>query len=116
VGILVGLVTGAVLKERAQIGAFAVEAGGPVLALNVSTMALGWALASAARLGRAKATTISLEVGMQNAALAIGIALGLLKRADIAVAPVLYGILVYFTCGGWAWWMGRAPRAAAASG
>jgi BASS family bile acid:Na+ symporter len=107
IGILVSLVVGATLKERARITDFIGVAGWPVLALNLSTMALGWGLAKAARLGHARAVTISIEVGMQNAALAIGIALGLLHRTDIAIPAVLYGILVYFTCGGFAWWISR---------
>lgn len=98
VWVLALMIVGAVAKERARIGELVVQAGVLVLVLNVSTMALGFVLGRAARLSAAQSVTLTLEVGIQNAALAMAVALGILGSAAIAIPAALYGMLMYASC------------------
>ena len=51
----------------------------------------GYWLARAVRLDEITCRTIALEVGMQNGGMASGLALGVLKSADAALAPAIFG-------------------------
>ncbi len=95
--LLIVLVIGAVLQERAQILDFVALAGVPVMVLNGIGMLLGLTLALSLRLPRDQTVTITIEVGMQNGAMAIGIALALLDSTEVAIPAVLYGLLAYVT-------------------
>lgn len=95
---LAGLIIGAIAKEWARVTEYIVLLGGPVVALSFGGMAIGFASAWAARLSIRQAVTITIEVGMQNAALAMGIAMTSLGSEEIAMPAVVYGIVAYFTC------------------
>jgi BASS family bile acid:Na+ symporter len=86
----------AALKETDLAGQFR-EAGGAALTLNVATMALGFALAAAARLSRPQRISISIESGIQNGTLALAIAIGLLGSPRIAVPAVVYSLLMFLS-------------------
>ena len=60
-------------------------------------MLLGYWMAAGARLSRPQRRTITLEVGIQNGALAFALAAGLLDSVAVAIPAILYSILVYFT-------------------
>jgi BASS family bile acid:Na+ symporter len=98
VGLLMVLVVGAIARESARITTYAGDVGIAVLALGLSGMALGYGVARALRQPPAIGVTFAIEVGMQNAALAIGIALGLLQNDRMAIPPVVYGVLAYGFC------------------
>ena len=97
--LLLILIVGAVAKETSRIADFLAEAGLVVVGFNLVTMMVGFLLARIARLPRPQSVTITLEVGMQNAAMAIGIALGILHDSSIAIPGVIYGLWMYATCG-----------------
>lgn len=61
-----------------------------MLALDAVAMAAAVALALAAGLSRPQAVAIGLETGLQNAAVAIVVALTVLGRPELAIAPVIY--------------------------
>ena len=96
--LLIVLIVGAILKERARVGALFAELGAPVLVLSLGTITLGVLLALALRLSRRQGITIGIEVGMQSAALAMGLAMTTLGSEEIAMPAVIYGIMAYFTC------------------
>jgi BASS family bile acid:Na+ symporter len=52
---------------------------------------LGYWLARAARLDEITSRTIAIEVGMQNAGMASGLAMSVLQSAEAALAPALFG-------------------------
>jgi BASS family bile acid:Na+ symporter len=52
---------------------------------------LGYWLARAARLDKTTSRTIAIEVGMQNAGMASGLAMSVLQSAEAALAPALFG-------------------------
>jgi BASS family bile acid:Na+ symporter len=67
------------------------------LVLNVTAMLVGYGMAALARLSRPQRRTMTLEVGIQNGALAFALAAGLLDSVAVAIPAILYSILVYFT-------------------
>ena len=69
-------------------------AGALVITMNVLTMALGFGLAKVFRLPIAQVITITYEVGVQNLALAFAITFTMLQRPDLAVAALLYAVVM----------------------
>jgi BASS family bile acid:Na+ symporter len=67
------------------------------LLLNVVAMTAGFLVARVFRLRVINQFTISIEVGLQNSALAIFVAATLLKSNDMALVPVVYGSFSFFS-------------------
>jgi len=71
--------------------------GPVVLTLNALAMLAAVALAAMARLDRAARIAITFETGLQNAALAIFIAIGILERPALAIPAVIYAVAMNIT-------------------
>jgi BASS family bile acid:Na+ symporter len=67
------------------------------LMLNILAMASGFLVARVFRLRVINQFTISIEVGLQNSALAIVVAATLLKSNEMALVPVVYGSFSFFS-------------------
>lgn len=67
------------------------------LLLNILAMVSGFLVARVLRLRVMNQFTISIEVGLQNSALAIFVAATLLKSNDMALVPVVYGSFSFFS-------------------
>ena len=67
------------------------------LLLNATAMFMGWMIARLVRLGRRNQFTISIEVGLQNSALAIFVASTLLENRLMALVAVVYGSFTFFS-------------------
>ena len=67
------------------------------LLLNIFAMTSGFLVARLLRLLVINQFTISIEVGLQNSALAIFVAATLLKNNDMALVPVVYGSFSFFS-------------------
>jgi len=67
------------------------------LMLNILAMVSGFLVARVLRLRVINQFTISIEVGLQNSALAIFVAATLLKNNDMALVPVVYGSFSFFS-------------------
>jgi len=65
--------------------------------LNAVAMGTGLLIARLLRLSVINQFTISIEVGLQNSALAIFVAATLLKSNSMALVPVVYGSFTFFT-------------------
>ncbi|WP_126147091.1 bile acid:sodium symporter family protein [Synechococcus elongatus] len=102
---LAAVIVGFFAQERQNILAFFQSVGGVVLLLNLLAMALGVGLASLTRLGYARATTIGLEVGIQNGTLAIAIAASptLLNNPAMAIPAAIYSLVMFMTGGIFVW-------------
>ena len=73
---------------------FAAVAAGPVLLTFSIAVALGWGLARVVRLGVAERRAVTLEVGMQNVALAIGTSVAFFPAlTGAAVTSALWGVV-----------------------
>lgn len=68
--------------------------GPAAMLLCVATMATGFALGRLARVARGGRIAIAVESGLQNAALAIFLAMSILKTPAMAVPGVIYALLM----------------------
>lgn len=95
--LLVFLIVMSVRSNADRVMEFAALTGGPVLALNLFAMAAAFILSVMARLGRPEMITIVFEVGIQNATLAVGLAMTLSEDPAVLLPPIVYSLAVYFT-------------------
>jgi len=70
---------------------------------------LGYWLARAARLDESACRTVAVEVGMQNGGMATGLAMSVLKSADAALAPAIFGTWMNISGSVLASWWRRRP-------
>ncbi len=71
--------------------------GLPLFILNVSMVLIGFLIARFLKIEFRQSLTISIETGIQNGALAIAIALGILENASMALPGATYGLMMFFT-------------------
>jgi BASS family bile acid:Na+ symporter len=96
----------AVAREKDLAHQFAV-AGPAAITLNIVMMLIGFAAGSLCRLPKSQRITISIETGIQNGTLALGIALGLLDSANIAMPAVIYSLFMFGSGALMIIWFGR---------
>jgi BASS family bile acid:Na+ symporter len=92
--LLVVVLSAAALSSFGVIRDNLATAGLLVVSLNVLSMAMGYGVARLARLSAPQAVTITYEVGIQNLALALLITLTVLRSPDLAVAALLYAVVM----------------------
>ena len=104
------IIVGLLAKERANVASFFVQVGWVTLTLNVLTMALGFAIATLAKLDRPSAKSITVEVGIQNGTLAIAIASAptFLNNPTMAIPAAIYALIMYPSSAGFAWLVRKA--------
>jgi BASS family bile acid:Na+ symporter len=76
---------------------------------NAMGYLLGYWLARAARLDESACRTIAVEVGMQNGGMATGLAMSVLRSADAALAPAIFGTWMNISGSVLASWWRRRP-------
>ena len=93
------IIVGLLAKERANVASFFLQVGWVTLTLNVVTMALGFAIATLAKLDIRSAKSITIEVGIQNGTLAIAIASVpiFLNTPSMAIPAAIYSLIMYPT-------------------
>ncbi|MCH8494666.1 MAG: bile acid:sodium symporter family protein [Balneolales bacterium] len=87
----------AILKERENLIEFLILTGPVTLLLNVSTMAIGYALARWLMLPVRQRLSISIESGIQNGTLGIMIAATLLQNSVMTIPVAIYSLLMFIT-------------------
>ena len=85
-------------------------AGPAALALNLSTMLLGYLAGRWLLHSQKQARTISLEVGLQNGTLALLITTGILQSAEMSIAPSVYSLVMFITATLFTWAVLRKDR------
>ncbi|MFM7265669.1 MAG: bile acid:sodium symporter family protein [Cyanobium sp.] len=95
--LLVLLILAVLVQERQKLLLFVLQAGPAVILLNGLGIAAALLVAHLGRLPGPQRLALAVVVGLQNAALAIGITAGLLNNPAMAVAPALYGLWMYFS-------------------
>jgi bile acid:Na+ symporter, BASS family len=104
------IVLALIVKENAIIvGAFK-QVGLSTLALNISTMLLGFVIAALFNLNRAQRITISIESGIQNGTLAIVIATSILQNSQMAIPPAVYSLIMFMSGGLMIFFFGRRAK------
>ncbi|MEY3412107.1 MAG: hypothetical protein RIQ70_795 [Bacteroidota bacterium] len=98
---LVLIIVSAVLKEKAHIADFFMQAGPAALLLNVLGMTIGYFLPKIFNLNAGQQLTISIETSIQNGTLAIGIASSplMLNNSTMAIPAAVYSIIMFITAG-----------------
>ena len=97
--ILFLIIIGIVIKEKSNIVGYFAQAGLIALALNLISMLVGFYSARFFKLSNSQATSISIESGIQNGTLALGVAIGLLGNTTFAIAPAVYSLIMFFSGG-----------------
>ncbi len=65
------------------------------LVFSVLSLALGYAIPRLARVGHRQAVAAALEIGIHNAVVAIAVTVTVLDNPEAAVAPAMYGALMF---------------------
>ena len=94
---MVLIIVGIIVKNSHVIPPYFSQVGLPVLALNISAMAIGFGLAKISNLNQPQQRTIGFEVGLQNGTTALLVALTILQNAEMAVAPTVYSLTMFLT-------------------
>ena len=94
--IIIAVIVGLVIKERAHLVEHISNTFFIAISLNISTMLVGLLTALLVKLKFKQALTICLESGNQNGTLAIGIA-GALSNPAFGIPGAVYSLFMYFT-------------------
>ena len=92
------IIAAAVAREKDLAHQFVV-AGPAAITLNIVMMLLGFAAGWLSGLPRNQRVTLAIETGIQNGTLALGITLGLLDSARIAMPSVVYCLFMFLSGG-----------------
>lgn len=94
-GFLVLLMIGVGVQNREVITGSLLTLGPAVMALNFGSMAIGFGLGTLVGLSLAQRVAISIETGFHNIALALVVTTTFLQNAQMALAPALYGGIMF---------------------
>jgi len=103
------IVASAFIGQMDNILTYFAEIGPRLVILNVATMALGLFTARALGLAHRDRIAIALECGLQNAALAIFIAVSVLGNPILVVPAITYALVMNISAAGFIVWA-RRPR------
>ena len=92
---MLAMIVGVLVSERDSLLSSFKAAFLVCLTLNFLSVLLGLALAKLTALSLKDAVTLSIEVGVQNAALAMLVCITFLQSPEYAIAPGVYGIAMY---------------------
>lgn len=94
IGLFSSVIAAMVIQRWSVLGSWFAQLGGPVLAMILLALLMGWGLARIAGLGSAQRKTISIEVGMQNGGTALLVTQSVLKDSQMSSVPLLYGLMM----------------------
>jgi bile acid:Na+ symporter, BASS family len=86
-----------IIREWEKLPGFIVQVGIAVVLLNIISMLVGFSLSKLLKLNHPQQICITLEVGLQNATLAIAITAGILNNPDMAIPAAVYGLFMNIT-------------------
>ncbi|MEM7418671.1 MAG: bile acid:sodium symporter family protein [Pseudomonadota bacterium] len=89
------MIAGVLISEKDSLATSLEDAFFVCVTLNVSSVGLGLLLSRFAGLSVKDGLTLAIEIGVQNAALAMLICISFIKSPDYAIAPGVYGIAMY---------------------
>jgi BASS family bile acid:Na+ symporter len=97
IGFLALIILAIIIHEWNRLPTFIAQVGIGVVLLNVISMASGFGLGKLLNLKFPQQICIAIEVGIQNATLAIAITAGLLNNPDMAIPAAIYSLFAYAT-------------------
>lgn len=92
---MMAMIVGVLVSERDNLATSFESAFLVCLTLNLSSVLMGLILAKISAASFKDSLTLAIEIGVQNAALAMLICITFLKAPDYAIAPGVYGIAMY---------------------
>lgn len=92
--VLVMVVAILIYRENEQLPTYFRQSGILALLLNLSSICMGYLLAQLFRVREKRAISLAIEVGVQNATLAITLAVVLLANPRFAIGAIIYGLLM----------------------
>lgn len=95
--VLIFLIILITYSNRHDLVNLLVAAGPPVIALNLVGASIGLACGWIARAGFRDGLTLGIELGIKNATIGMMVPLSLLNSPQMAMAPSIYGLLMYVT-------------------
>ncbi|MCX7554052.1 bile acid:sodium symporter family protein [Marinicella sp. S1101] len=93
------LVVAIIIQQSTAVKAGLIDTGLTVFTLNLVSMFSGYLVSKVAGLNSQQATTITVEIGIQNGTLAILIATTILHQADLAIPAAIYSLAMFFSGG-----------------
>ena len=93
--ILLVIIIGIVVAERANILTWLAAAAVPVFALNILALGVGFAVGKVGGLSFADALTLAIETGIKNTTLGLAIALSILNNTELSLPAAVYGLMMY---------------------
>jgi BASS family bile acid:Na+ symporter len=110
--VIIGIITARSREKLLTVGWMLILAA---MLHNALGYLLGYWLSRAARLDETSCRTVAIEVGMQNGGMASGLAMSVLKSADAALAPAIFGPWMNVSGSILANWWRKRPTAARTS-
>jgi len=95
--VLIIVILGAIVKERANVVEYFKQVGLAALTFNLASLAVGYFIPLLARVPRKQAIAIGMEIGIHNGTLAIAIAVSVLGNSTMSVPPAIYSLIMFFT-------------------
>lgn len=89
------MIAALVIKERDLLVSSFNDVFWACIVLNIGSMVVGWLIAKCSKLNLTDSLTLSIEVGIQNASLAILIAISFLNKPEYAVTSGVYGLAMF---------------------
>ena len=96
-GFLLLIITGAAIKESDRVWEYFQLIGPVSLALNIITLSLGFYMARLFKLSPSQSGTISIETGIQNGTLGIGVAATLIGNSIMTIPAAIYSLIMFVT-------------------
>lgn len=109
--VFVAIVAASIARHFAVLQTFLPVLAPMVLAINVSMLVVGYALARLGKVPRDQAITVAIESSVQNVALALVIGSTLLRDDPMTLPAAVYGVLMYVTGGAFVFIGRRLMRA-----
>lgn len=111
--ILLVLILGVVLAERANIGEYLAQIGVAAALFCATSLVVGYVVPKAFGVPGPQAIASSMEIGVHNSTLAIFVAVEVLDNTEISVPAAVYSILMFVFAAIWGRFVSRresAPR------
>lgn len=96
---LILLVFGIAYQQRDTLAEAIISSGPATLSLNLISMFVGFYLARLFKLNKPQTASITIEIGLQNSALAMLVATSILESTFMAVPAAVYSVVMYLTGG-----------------
>jgi BASS family bile acid:Na+ symporter len=91
------------------------NAGFLMITINLTGMAVGYAIGKLLKLPFSQVATIMFEVGVQNLSMALLVTLTLLKSPELAIATLIYALFMKISAMSLVWYVRRRPLSEAST-